>query len=98
MPIIGDFKLRELFLPATHDAGTCEMEIKLFEHWTQDQTICIDEQMKVGSRGFDLRPGDFGPTDDPDQQFKFYHGNFAGKRYESVALQAFKSFTETQGN
>ena len=75
-PFIGKMTLHDLYLMGSHDAGTFDVSNKLISHWTQDQTGTFTEQLEAGSRSFDLRIGDFGPSPSLETEFRFVHDSY----------------------
>jgi hypothetical protein len=66
--VIRDRPVRHLIMPGTHDAGMSKITNKITsigsEANTQNQGVNIYDQLRAGSRYFDLRIGSVHPNDD----------------------------------
>ncbi|KAL2128648.1 hypothetical protein VTI74DRAFT_8894 [Chaetomium olivicolor] len=74
--VIQDRPVRHLIMPGTHDAGMSKITNKIVsigsEQNTQNQGINIYDQLRAGSRWFDLRVGSIHPNDNAGQNNGFW--------------------------
>jgi hypothetical protein len=80
--LLGDRKLDQLILPASHDAG---MYSETFLGWGRTQCLSIFEQLSYGVRWFDLRPRWNG------EKFVIHHGPIDGPDFSEI-LEDIKRF------
>jgi hypothetical protein len=73
---LGDKSLRQMALPASHDAGMYVLSLKSVLGKTQD--LNIHDQLMAGVRYFDLRPRW------ADNDFTICHGPITGPRLDAV--------------
>ncbi|KAK4227797.1 PI-PLC X domain-containing protein 1 [Podospora fimiseda] len=73
---IKDRPIRHLIMPGTHDAGMSTISNKIISvgtsYNTQTQGINIYDQLRAGSRWFDLRIASIHPTDNAEQNNGFW--------------------------
>ncbi|KAK4043853.1 PLC-like phosphodiesterase [Parachaetomium inaequale] len=74
--VIRDRPVRHLIMPGTHDAGMSKITDKITsigsEENTQNQGVNIYDQLRAGSRWFDLRVGSIHPNDDAGKNNGFW--------------------------
>ncbi|KAK4153515.1 PLC-like phosphodiesterase [Chaetomidium leptoderma] len=74
--VIGDRLVRHLIMPGTHDAGMSKITNKITsigsEQNTQNQGVNIYDQLRAGSRWFDLRIGSIHPNDNAAKNNGFW--------------------------
>jgi hypothetical protein len=75
---LGQKPLRDLVLPASHDAG---MYHTLFDH-ARNQSLSIYEQLRYGIRYFDLRP--MWRYQGSRSHFVIHHGRIVGPNLQTV--------------
>lgn len=74
--VIRDRPVRHLIMPGSHDAGMSKITDKITsiasEQNTQNQGVNIYDQLRAGSRWFDLRVGSVHPNDDAGRNNGFW--------------------------
>lgn len=83
---LGDRSLKELVLPASHDAGMYLHGV--FETLGKTQSMSLYGQLSYGVRYFDLRPGWNG------DEFHIYHGIVRGPKLEEVLADVWRYMNE----
>jgi hypothetical protein len=93
MPEIGEKKLSQIVIPATHDSGMyCDGALSSFGQ-TQDETLY--QQLEGGIRYFDLRVDSGTATVSPSNQQRIYHGgNFVTCETVGEAMKDVRKFME----
>lgn len=89
LPTLGDRRLRDLILPASHDAGMYTARSVVGRPWAVTQDLNIYEQLSYGIRWFDLRPRWDG------RKFVIVHGTWTGPDLSEV-LRDIKKFASEE--
>lgn len=85
-------KIRDMVIPATHDAGTYGISINNFFYFAaKTQRLDIYHQLVAGSRSLDLRYGSKGSC---REDVYIFHGPYAGPQYKEVFEQINRFITE----
>jgi hypothetical protein len=79
LPTLGPKRIRDLVLPASHDAGSYTDNLN---RWVRTQTLSIYEQLRYGIRYFDLRPKWSGTVS--QGEWMIHHGGYTGPSVQTV--------------
>lgn len=96
---IRDQRIRDLFIPGTHDSGTYEPVSPVGESWIQTQDESFEDQLVDGIRMLDLRIGYYPESEEEyDEAFWLVHSSWSTWVKLEELLETVAIFLDSHGD